>query len=34
MPHFLLEACDQQRQIVEPGLGTDANRLPAHDVGN
>jgi hypothetical protein len=30
----LLDACDQQRQIVEPSAGTDADRLPAHNFGN
>jgi hypothetical protein len=31
---FLLEACEQQREIVEPSAGTDADRLPAHNFGN
>jgi hypothetical protein len=31
---LLLEACDEERQIVEPGTGADANRLPANNVGD
>jgi hypothetical protein len=31
---FLLDACDQQRQIVEPSAGAGADRLPAYNFGN
>jgi hypothetical protein len=31
---FLLEACDEERQIVKPGTGADADRLPANNVGD
>jgi hypothetical protein len=31
---FLLEACDEERQIVKPGPGADADRLPANNVGD